>query len=156
MWLGLKALHPGRYPPLYLPAQLSSCDFTAHTWADTSLIPDGILLLLEGEAPPPPFFPSHPNLSHTQFMRPVLACRERAEQKRLKRQLNKERRGAMRELRKDAVFLSDEKEKEKAEARAERAGAYQKAMSFLQQQESDFKSGGQGGMWKKGKGKGKK
>lgn len=74
----------------------------------------------------------------------------------MKRQLNKERRGAMRELRKDAVFLSDEKEKEKAEARAERAGAYQKAMSFLQQQESDFKSGGQGGMWKKGKGKGRK
>ena len=36
----------------------------------------------------------------------------------------------MRELRKDAVFLSDEKEKEKAEARAERAGAYHKAMSF--------------------------
>ncbi|DBA90017.1 TPA: hypothetical protein ACH3X2_004286 [Trebouxia sp. C0005] len=82
--------------------------------------------------------------------------RERAEQKRLKRQLNKERRGAMRELRKDAVFLSDEKDKEKAQAKAERAGAFQKNMSFLQQQESDFKSGGQGGMWKKGKGKGKR
>ena len=80
-------------------------------------------------------------------------CRERAEQKRLKRQVNKEKRGAMRELRKDAVFLSDEKDKEKAQAKAERAGAYQKAMSFLQQQESDFKSGGQGGMWKKGTGK---
>ena len=83
-------------------------------------------------------------------------CRDRAEQKRLKRQLNKERRGAMRELRKDAVFLSDEKDKEKAQAKAERAGAFQKNMSFLQQQESDFKSGGQGGMWKKGKGKGKR
>jgi hypothetical protein len=83
-------------------------------------------------------------------------CRDRAEQKRLMRQLNKERRGAMRELRKDAVFLSDEKDKEKAQAKAERAGAFQKNMSFLQQQESDFKSGGQGGMWKKGKGKGKR
>lgn len=83
-------------------------------------------------------------------------CRDRAEQKRLKRQLNKERRGAMRELRKDAVFLSDEKDKEKAQAKAERAGAFQKNMSFLQQQESDFKSGGQGGMWKKGQGKGKR
>lgn len=61
----------------------------------------------------------------------------------------------MRELRKDAVFLSDEKEKEKAQVQAERAGAYQKAVSFLQQQEADFKSGGQGGMWKKGK-KGKR
>lgn len=57
----------------------------------------------------------------------------------------------MRELRKDAVFLSDEKDKEKAQTQAERAGAYQKAVSILQQQEADFKSGGQGGMWKKGK-----
>ena len=80
-----------------------------------------------------------------------VTCRERAGQKRLRRQTNNERRGAMRELRKDAVFLSDEKDKEKQQARMERAGAYQKAMSFLQQQESDFKSGGQGGMWKKGK-----
>ena len=90
------------------------------------------------------------------FARFCCECRDRAEQKRLKRQLNKERRGAMRELRKDAVFLSDEKDKEKAQAKAERAGAFQKNMSFLQQQESDFKSGGQGGMWKKGKGKGKR
>lgn len=28
---------------------------------------------------------------------------------------------------------------------------FSQAMSFLQQQESDFRSGGQGGMWKKGK-----
>jgi Nop14-like family len=37
-------------------------------------------------------------------------CRERAATKRLKRQVQKERRGAMRELRKDAAFLDAERE----------------------------------------------
>ena len=48
-------------------------------------------------------------------------CRERAEKRRLQRQLTKERRGAMRELRKDAVFLSNEKERDRAQAAAERS-----------------------------------
>ena len=165
-----------------------------------------------------------------------LPCRERAEKRRLQRQLNKERRGAMRELRKDAVFISEERDREKSQAAAERAQvglaccgwhqavrlsgvtwvqdccicwaaaplnvvsagagcrcraargagaslplksaaevcsltrslpssmqpakivlrglqAYRKAVSFLEQQEADFKSGGQGGMWKGKKGK---
>ena len=50
-----------------------------------------------------------------------LLCRERAEKRRLQRQLNKERRGAMRELRKDAVFISEERDREKSQAAAERA-----------------------------------
>jgi Nop14-like family len=41
----------------------------------------------------------------------VLRRRERAATKRLKRQVQKERRGAMRELRKDATFLDAEREK---------------------------------------------
>ncbi len=40
-----------------------------------------------------------------------LVCRERAATKRLKRQVQKERRGAMRELRKDAAFIDTEREK---------------------------------------------
>ena len=35
-------------------------------------------------------------------------------------------------------------------------GAEKRAKSFLQQVEADFKSGGQGGMWKKGGKKGRK
>ena len=54
----------------------------------------------------------------------------------------------MRELRKDAVFLSEEKDKERAQTKADRHAAYQKAVTFLQQSEADFKSGGMGGMWK--------
>lgn len=50
-----------------------------------------------------------------------LICRDRAEKRRLQRQLNKERRGAMRELRKDAVFISEERDREKSQAAAERA-----------------------------------
>ncbi|KAK9815549.1 hypothetical protein WJX72_005610 [[Myrmecia] bisecta] len=77
--------------------------------------------------------------------------RDRADTKRLKREISKEKRGAMRELRKDAVFLGEEREGEKAAARAERGAVLRGNMAFLQQQEADFKSGGQGGMWKKKK-----
>lgn len=76
--------------------------------------------------------------------------RERAEQRRLKRQLQKEKRGAIRELRKDAVFLGAVREKDKAAERLERRTIMRGNMAFLEQQEADFKSGGQGGMWKKG------
>lgn len=76
--------------------------------------------------------------------------RERAEQRRLKRQLQKEKRGAMRELRKDAVFLGAAREADKAAERSERRAVMRGNMAFLEKQEADFKSGGQGGMWKKG------
>lgn len=41
----------------------------------------------------------------------ALVCRERAAHKRLKRAVQKEKRGAMRELRKDAAFIAAEKDK---------------------------------------------
>lgn len=81
--------------------------------------------------------------------------RERAERRRLQRQLRKEERGAMRELRKDAVFMAGVRDREKAAKQAELDQSARRAISFLQRQEADFKSGGQGGLWKKGK-KGKK
>lgn len=76
-------------------------------------------------------------------------CRERAEQRRLKRAVRKEERGAARELRKDAAFLATEREKEKVGAKAERRAGFKANAAWLQQLESDFKSGGQGGMFKK-------
>lgn len=48
-----------------------------------------------------------------------------------------------RELSRDASFMGEVRRKEKANARDKKA---KRAMSFLEQQESDFKSGGQGGM----------
>ena len=77
--------------------------------------------------------------------------RERAERKRLVRQLRKEERGAIRELRKDAVFMADVRDREKTKLQNRLDQSAKRAISFLQQQESDFKSGGQGGMWKKKK-----
>ncbi len=85
------------------------------------------------------------------IVRGILMRRERAEQKRLKRQLRKEQRGAMRELRKDSVFMSAVRDRDRAGRGAELDQSARKAMSFLQSQEADFKSGGQGGMWKKKK-----
>lgn len=77
--------------------------------------------------------------------------RERAERKRLQRELRREERGAARELRKDAAFMAGVRDKEKAQAQGELDASARRAMAFLQKQESDFKSGGQGGMWKKKK-----
>lgn len=77
--------------------------------------------------------------------------RERAEERRLKRQIRKEERGAIRELRKDAVFMAGVRDQEKHRLQTRLDNSAKRAMSFLQQQESDFKSGGQGGMWKKKK-----
>lgn len=77
--------------------------------------------------------------------------RERAEERRLKRQIRKEERGAIRELRKDAVFMAGVRDEEKRRLQARLDNSAKRAISFLQQQESDFKSGGQGGMWKKKK-----
>lgn len=67
--------------------------------------------------------------------------RERAEMKKLKKQLKREAKGAARELRKDNYFIADVKANEKAVAQQERDEKYRKAMSFLEQQESAFKSG---------------
>jgi Nop14-like family len=67
---------------------------------------------------------SPPEHQHVRAQIPVgtrvcaLRHRERAATKRLKRQVQKERRGAMRELRKDAAFLDAEREKVRAHSAA--------------------------------------
>lgn len=73
--------------------------------------------------------------------------RERAEQRKLKKLLKREAKGAARELRKDNYFLFGVKDKEKALIEEERAEKYGKARAFLQEQEHAFKSGqlGKGG-----------
>lgn len=77
--------------------------------------------------------------------------RERSERRKLQRALRKEERGAVRELRRDAAFMSVVRDKEKLGKQSELDASARKAISFLQSQESDFKSGGQGGLWKKKK-----
>lgn len=77
--------------------------------------------------------------------------RSRAEERRLKREVKKERRSAMRELRKDADFLGAQKSAERAAEDAKRRAERRRGLALLEQQEADFKSGGQKGMWKKGK-----
>ena len=77
--------------------------------------------------------------------------RERSEKRKLKKQLQRETKGAARELRKDNRFLADERAKIVASASAEREAKHRAALSFLEQQEADFKSGGQGGMMKRKK-----
>lgn len=67
--------------------------------------------------------------------------RERAETKKLKKMVKEERKGAIRELKKDNYFLHELKEKEKADREAERAEKYGKALAFLQEQEHAAKSG---------------
>ncbi|KAH9309727.1 hypothetical protein KI387_037638, partial [Taxus chinensis] len=67
--------------------------------------------------------------------------RERAQRKKLQRQIKQEAKGAARELRKDNYFLQEVKARDKALAEEERAEKYRKAMAFLQEQESAFKSG---------------
>ena len=75
----------------------------------------------------------------------------RAEERKLKKQIRKEERGAIRELRKDAAFMAGVRDQEKRNLQNKLDNSAKRAMSFLQQQESDFKSGGQQGMWKKKK-----
>ncbi|CAM8900897.1 unnamed protein product [Rhodiola kirilowii] len=78
--------------------------------------------------------------------------RERAEARRLKKQIKQEAKGAVRELRKDNYFLFEVKEKQKSLLEEERAENYGKAKAFLQEQEHAFKSGqlGKGGKRKRG------
>ena len=59
--------------------------------------------------------------------------------------------GAARELRKDNRFLAEERTRALQVESAEREGKYRATMSFLEQQEADFKSGGQGGGMKRKK-----
>jgi hypothetical protein len=73
------------------------------------------------------------------------ARRERAEQKRLRRQVQKERRGAMRELRKDAAFLGAARDADVARAKTERRATAHGNLAFMEAQEADFRSGGQVG-----------
>lgn len=67
--------------------------------------------------------------------------RERAQLKKLKKHLKSERKGAVRELRKDNYYLTAAKEKDRIKHEQERTEKYGKAMAFLQEQESAFKSG---------------
>ena len=64
--------------------------------------------------------------------------KERAEIKRLKRELHKERRGAAKELRKDAAFLEREKARETEERDAERKGELHANRVWLDQQDAGF------------------
>ncbi|GLJ38313.1 hypothetical protein SUGI_0780240 [Cryptomeria japonica] len=77
--------------------------------------------------------------------------RERAQRKKLQRQIKQEAKGAARELRKDNYFLQEVKAQDRAVAEEERAEKYRKALAFLQEQESAFKSGQLGKGRKKGK-----
>jgi len=77
--------------------------------------------------------------------------RERSERRKLQKMVRREERGAIRELRRDASFMADVRDREKEKKQGELDGSARRAMAFLQQQEADFKSGGQGGMWKKKK-----
>lgn len=72
--------------------------------------------------------------------------RERAEARRLKRALTKERRGAIRELRRDATFMAEQRDRERSAVDAERMASERAFYAELQRQEADMKSGGQGGM----------
>lgn len=67
--------------------------------------------------------------------------RERAERKKLKKRLKSEKKGAIRELRKDNHFIFELKERDRMLQEEERAERYGKAMAFLQEQEHAFKSG---------------
>ncbi|GBG69440.1 hypothetical protein CBR_g4135 [Chara braunii] len=67
--------------------------------------------------------------------------RERAERKKLERNLKREAKGAARELRKDNYFMAEVKLREKAALQEERNEKYKKALGFLESQEAAFKSG---------------
>jgi nucleolar protein 14 len=71
--------------------------------------------------------------------------RDRSERKRLRRELKRESRGAMRELRKDNKFLTSVKNREENQTKDAVQNKYNQMFHFLQQQESDFRSGGQKG-----------
>lgn len=57
----------------------------------------------------------------------------------------------MRELRKDATFMGTQSNKEKEEKKSNSRKTLRANSAWLQKLEQDFKSGGQGGLWKKKK-----
>jgi nucleolar protein 14 len=67
--------------------------------------------------------------------------RERVGEKRLRKRIKDEKKGAIRELRKDNEFLLGVKESKRREQQEERAEKRGKALAFLQEQEHAFKSG---------------
>lgn len=79
--------------------------------------------------------------------------REQAEKRKLQKQVKHEAKGAARELRKDAFFLLEVKEKERALWEKDRAEKYEKALAFLQEQEQehDIKPGQLGKGRKRGR-----
>lgn len=72
--------------------------------------------------------------------------RERAEKKRLTREVKQEARGAVRELRKDNKFLAEQRNAEASVAKEERGEKQKETLAFLEKMEGDLKSGGQGGV----------
>ena len=65
---------------------------------------------------------------------------ERVEKRKLQKQVKLEAKGTARELQKNAFFLLEVKEKERALWEKERAEKYEKALAFLQEQEHGIKS----------------
>ncbi|KAI3693885.1 hypothetical protein L1987_76840 [Smallanthus sonchifolius] len=67
--------------------------------------------------------------------------RQRAEDRKLKKLVKREAKGAARELRKDNHFLEEAKARDKARLEEEKAAEYGRTKAFLQEQEHAFKSG---------------
>mmetsp|Transcript_6537 Transcript_6537/g.18229 ORF Transcript_6537/g.18229 Transcript_6537/m.18229 type:complete len:933 (-) Transcript_6537:161-2959(-) len=74
--------------------------------------------------------------------------REKAEERRLKKEVTREKRKTIRELRKDASASSEIRDGTKNRVANERHEKAMSAISWLQHFEADMKSGGQGGMHK--------
>ena len=85
---------------------------------------------------------SHP-VRASRLVHPPLTTRWRLP---LRREVKKEKRGAVRELRKDNRFLAETVAREREAAADERGERQRETLSFLEKMESDLKSGGQGGM----------
>ncbi|KAI7748626.1 hypothetical protein M8C21_012426 [Ambrosia artemisiifolia] len=67
--------------------------------------------------------------------------RQRAEERKLKKLVKREAKGAIRELRKDNYFVADVKARDKARLEEEKAAELGRNKAFLQDQEHAFKSG---------------
>ncbi|KAK9076477.1 hypothetical protein SSX86_004811 [Deinandra increscens subsp. villosa] len=67
--------------------------------------------------------------------------RQRVEDRKLKKLVKREAKGAARELRKDNHFLAEAKARDKARLDEEKAAEYGRSRAFLQEQEHAFKSG---------------
>ena len=67
--------------------------------------------------------------------------RERAAKQRLGRQVKKERKGAMRELRKDGAFLAGQRQQEQQKTTDYLEARGKRAVSIMQEQEHSWKEG---------------